>query len=116
MPAYPTRTAAPSLYPSAILATGLLGAVATGAAALAVDLHRVQDEQISMSQAVADSLLKGAGGGVAVAAATAAARSVGGGGLINLAVMVATATGVGFLLTTAGRSAAAKAAASKPEK
>ena len=116
MPAYPIHTAAPSLYPSAILATGILGAVATGSAALATDLHRVQDEQISMPQAVTDSLLKGAGGGVAIAAAAAAARSIGGGSLINLAVMVSMATGVGYLLTTTGRSAATKAAVSKPKK
>jgi len=110
------RTATPALYTSAVLATGVIGAVAGGTAALAVNLHRVQDKQISMSQAAIDSLAKGAGAGVATATGIAVARAVGGGSLATLLVMVGAATGVGYMLNAVGRTTAAKAISSKAEK
>jgi hypothetical protein len=129
-PAYPVQTASypvkptyhlarattPSLYTSAVLATGVIGAVAGSSAAMAINLHRVQDKQMTMSQAAIDSLAKGAGAGVATAAGIAVARAVGGGSLATLLVMVGAATGVGYMLSAVGKSAAAKATSSKAEK
>jgi hypothetical protein len=116
-PAYHlARTTTPALYTSAVLATGVIGAVAGGTAALAVNLHRVQDKQIGMSQAAIDSLAKGAGAGVATATGIAVARAVGGGSLATLLVMVGAATGVGYMINAVGRTTAAKAVSSKAEK
>ncbi len=119
-PAKPTyhlaRTTTPSLYASAVLATGVIGAVAGGTAALAVNLHRVQDKQISMPQAAIDSLAKGAGAGVATATGIAVARAVGGGSLATLLVMVGAATGVGYMLNAVGKSVVAKTVSTKAEK
>jgi len=113
---HPARTTAPSFYTSAVLTTGVIGAVAGGAAAMAVNLHRVQDNQMTMSQAAIDSLAKGAGAGVATAAGIALAGAVGGGGLATLLVMVGAATGVGYMLNAVERTTAAKAVSSKAEK
>ena len=114
-PTYHLRTTAPSVYTSAVLATGVIGAVAGGSAAMAVDLHRVQNGQMTMSQAAIDSLAKGAGAGVATATGIALARAVGGGGLVTLVVVLGAATGVGYMLNSVGKSAAAKALSPKTE-
>ena len=119
-PATPTyhlaRTTTPALYPTAVLATGVIGAVAGSSAAMAVNLHRVQDNQMTMLQAGIDSLAKGAGAGVATAAGVAIAKAVGGGSLATLLVMLGTATGVGYMLNAVGKTTAAKAISSKAEK
>jgi len=114
-PVYPARTAFPYPYPgtTALLSAGLLGTVIGGAAAMAVDLHKIQEGRMTLAQAFTDSLAKGAGVGVATAAATAVARAVGGGPVLSLAVIIATATGVGYVLNTVGKSAAAKTAEEK---
>ena len=107
------RTTTPALYPTAVLATGVIGAVAGSSAAMAVNLHRVQDNQITMLQAGIDSLAKGAGAGVATAAGVAVAKAVGGGSLATLLVMLGTATGVSYMLNAVGKTAAAKETKSK---
>lgn len=114
-PAYPVRTWASSAYPmsSAVISAGLLGTVIGGSTAMALDLHRIQEGRMTLSQAFTDSLAKGAGVGVATAAATAVARAVGGGPVLSLAVIIATATGVGYVLNSVGKSAAAKTAEDK---
>ncbi len=114
-PAYPARASYPYPFfgPTAVISAGLLGTVIGGTAAMAVDIHRVQDGQMTMTQALTDSLAKGAGVGVATAAATAVARAVGGGPILSIAVIIATATGVGYVINSVGRSAAARTAAEK---
>lgn len=110
------RTTTPALYPTAVLATGVIGAVAGSSVAMAVNLHRVQDNQMTMLQAGIDSLAKGAGAGVATAAGVAVAKAVSGGSLVTLLVMLGTATGVGYMLNAVGKTTAAKATSSKAEK
>jgi len=109
---YPARINPTYIQPSAVLTTGMFGMVVGGTAAMAVNLHRMQDNTMSMGQALTDSLVKGAGAGVATATATAAARAMGGSGLTNLVVLLATATGVGYVLNSVGKSAIAKSSTS----
>ena len=105
---YPARINQTYIQPSAVLTTGMFGMVVGGTAAMAVNLHRMQDNGMSMGQALTDSLAKGAGAGVATATAIAAARVMGGTGVTNLVVLLATATGVGYVLNSVGKSATAK--------
>jgi len=60
----------------------------------------VQDGDMSMSQAVNNSLVKGAAGGIAAASATAASSTLTNGGIAGLAVTLAAATGVSYLLSS----------------
>lgn len=101
---YPVRTTQTALQPSAVLVSGMFGMVVGGSTVMAMNLHRVQDNRMTMGQAVADSLAKGAGAGVATACAVAVARSIGGSHLLNFAVLLATATGVGYLINYVGKS------------
>jgi hypothetical protein len=94
--------------PSAVLNTGMFGMVVGATVVLGANLHRVGDDGMTMGEALTDSLVKGAGAGVATAAAVAAARAAGGSGLVNLVVLLGTATGVSYLLHTVGRPAAVK--------
>ncbi|MBN2232617.1 MAG: hypothetical protein JW781_07345 [Deltaproteobacteria bacterium] len=112
--AYPPAARSQTSYtaPSAVLNTGMFGMVVGTTVALGANLHRVGDDGMTMGEAFTDSLVKGAGAGVATAAAVAAARAAGGSGFVNLVVLLGTATGVGYLLHTVGRQAAAKTTAS----
>ncbi len=91
-----------------LLNAGIFGTIVGGTAALGMNLHKVRDNEMTAKEAVIDSLAKGAGAGVATAAATAVASSAGGGGLLSLAFMVATATGVGYVLHSVGKSVSEK--------
>lgn len=91
--AIPTvQTASPTL------AAGFFGFVVAGTGSLGSNLHQVQSGEMSMNQAVVSSVVKGAAGGVAAASATAAATTLTKGGVAGLAVTIATATGVSYLL------------------
>ncbi|MBM9538919.1 hypothetical protein JWG43_17770, partial [Desulfobulbus alkaliphilus] len=96
MPSLPQTTTASATSP--ILAVGLFGVIVVATGTLGQNLHRVGAGDMSMTEAVSDSLHKGAIGGIAAASATAAASSLTGGGLPGLAVTVATATGMSYLL------------------
>lgn len=111
---YPVRTNQTTLQPSTVLVSGMFGMVVGGSTAMAMNLHRVQDNRMTMGQAVADSLAKGAGAGVATACAVAAARSIGGSHILNLAVLLATATGVGYLINYMGKSDAKHCESKQP--
>ena len=86
-------------FPLVILAAGLFGLVVVGTGTLGANLHKVSDGDMTMGEAVSESLSKGAVGGLATAAATAASTSLTSGGLLGLAVTVAAATGVSYLLS-----------------
>ena len=106
---YPATT---SSYPAPnyAMAAGVFGTVVGGTAALAANLHKVQDDQLTMKQAFVDSLAKGAGAGVATAAATAVVSTFRFGSITSLLVMAATATGVGYVLNSVGKSVSEKSA------
>lgn len=84
---------------SQILAAGLFGLVVVGTGTMGANLHKVGEGEMSMGDAFSQTLSKGAVGGIATAAATAASSSLTRGGLLGLAVTVAAATGVSYLLS-----------------
>ena len=102
---YPARVNQAYVQPAAALTTGLFGMTVGGTVAMAVNLHRVQDNNMTIGHAMTDSLAKGAVAGVATAAGVAAARAVGSSGLTSLVVLLATATGVGYMINAVGRPA-----------
>jgi uncharacterized membrane protein (DUF441 family) len=97
-----------SVNPKYALNAGIMGTIVGGTAALGLNLHKVQEKKMTMGEALTDSLVKGAGAGVATAAGTAVA-SAAGGGFLSLALMIATATGVSYALNSIGKSASEKA-------
>lgn len=107
---YPVKVHQTYVHPSYVLTTGMFGMVVGSTTAMGVNLHRVQKEEMTLNEAFIDSLAKGAGAGVATAAAAATAGVVGSRGLVNLAVILSTATGVGYLLNSVGESVACKQA------
>ena len=102
---YQIVTPSSRIYPNTIMNAGLFGAIVGGTASLALNLHKVQDDSMSPKQAFVDSLAKGAGIGVATAAGTAVASSVRFGSFASFALLIATATGVGYVLNSVGKSA-----------
>ena len=108
--AYPVYRAPTYVSSSRTLLTaGVVGTVVGGTSALAANLHKVQDKQMTTKEAVANSLATGAGAGVATATGVAVASAVRAGGFVSLALMAATATGVGYLLYLIGKSVSEKA-------
>ncbi len=103
---YPVARTA--IQPSAVLNTGIFGTVVGSTAALGLNLHKVQAQKMTMSEALADSLAKGAGAGIAAATATAATQVIGGGKTTNWLVLLATATGVGYAINTLGKKSNAE--------
>lgn len=99
---YASRAVAP-FDSSRILAAGGFGFVVGGSAALGVNLHKVRANKMTLNEALVDTVAKGAGAGVATATATAAASAVGGSGILSFAVMLATATGVIYMLNSIGK-------------
>jgi len=102
-PNYPQyAAAAPAKATTAVtaqaLAVGTLGLIIVGTGVMGANLHKVQDGGMGMGEALSDSLVKGAAGGIAAASATAAAATLTSGGIAGLAVTLATATGVSYLL------------------
>ena len=113
---YPARVNPAYVQPSAALTTGMFGMVVGGTAAMAVNLHRMQDNKMTLGQAMTDSLAKGAAVGVATAAGVTAARAVGSSGLTCLVVLLATATGVGYMVNAIGKPAVKSSSLIKSEK
>ncbi|MBW2707995.1 MAG: magnetosome protein MamC [Deltaproteobacteria bacterium] len=101
---YQTLTPSTRVYPNTIMNAGLFGAIVGGTASLALNLHKVQEDSMTTKQAFVDSLAKGAGAGVATAAGTAVATSARLGSFASFALLVATATGVGYVLNSVGKS------------
>ncbi len=83
---------------SKALSAGVLGLIVVATGAMGANLHRVQEGEMKIGDAVTSSLAKGAAGGVAAAGATAAAGSFTTGGALGLAVTLAAGTGISYLL------------------
>jgi hypothetical protein len=96
----PPPPAAVSLQTSPLLAAGMFGMIVVATGTLGANLHKVGEGDMSLTEALSHSLYKGAAGGIAAAAATAASASLTRGGALGLAVTVAAATGVSYLLNT----------------
>ncbi len=94
-PVLPDQT---SVVSSEVVAAGVMGVIVAGTGTLGANLHKVQAGDITMGEAVNDSLVRGAAGGVAAATAAAAANALTNGGLAGLAVTLAAATGVSYVL------------------
>ncbi len=77
---------------------GAMGMVIVGTGTLGANLHKVNDNEMSVKEAVVDSVGKGAMGAVAAAGATYTASSLTAGGLFGLAVTIAAGTGISYLL------------------
>ncbi|PIE58676.1 MAG: hypothetical protein CSA33_01880 [Desulfobulbus propionicus] len=93
LPQNPTEPLSP------VLSAGIFGFIVAGTGAMGAHLHRVQEGEMSITQAVADSVLKGVAGGTAAAGATAAANSLTTGGTAGLVVTLAAATGMSYLFS-----------------
>ncbi|HHB77173.1 MAG TPA: hypothetical protein ENK84_11650 [Desulfobulbus sp.] len=103
-PSYPqyaaqTPAKATTAATSQALAVGMLGLIIVGTGTMGANLHKVQDGDMAMGEAVNNSLIKGAAGGLAAASATAASSTLTSGGITGLVVTLATATGVSYLLS-----------------
>lgn len=81
-----------------LLSAGLFGMIVAGTGTMGANLHKVQQGEMSLGEALSESLVRGAAAGVATAAASAAASSFTRGGLLGLGVTLATATGVSYLI------------------
>ncbi len=92
------------------LPAGLFGTMVGGTAALAANLHKVRENEMTMGRAFVDSLAKGAGAGVATAAAAGVVSSFRTSGLTSVVLMAATATGVGYILNSVGKTVSEKTA------
>ncbi|PIE73627.1 MAG: hypothetical protein CSA20_02135 [Deltaproteobacteria bacterium] len=98
----PQQAAQPlvSDFPAApIVSAGIFGLIVAGTGAMGSNLHRVENGEIGMGEAISDSLVRGAAGGAAAAGATAAATTLTSGGILGLAVTLATATGISYILS-----------------
>lgn len=103
-PNYPQYAAvapvkAATVVTSQTLAAGMFGLIMVTTSAMGANLHKVQDGGITMGEALSDSLVKGAAGGIAAASATAASASLTNGGIAGLTVILTTATGISYLLS-----------------
>ncbi len=89
---------APSSPLTEAISAGAMGLVIAGTGALGANLHRVNDGEMGMGEAITDSIGKGAVGAAAAAGATYTASTLTAGGLLGLAVTVAAGTGISYLL------------------
>lgn len=96
-----------SYHPKYVLNAGILGTIVGGSAALGMNLHKVRNNEMTMEQALSNSLAKGAGAGVATAVGAAAASAVSG-GVLSALVMAAAASSVIYLLGSVGKSGSEK--------
>lgn len=96
---YPVTTPLAQPVVANALSAGLLGLIVVGTGTMGVNLHRVQDGEMSMSEALSNSLTRGAAGGAAAAGATAAAATLTSGGLVGLAVTLVAGTGISYMLS-----------------
>ncbi len=94
---YPTKITTSAIANQAA-AAGMFGMIVVTTGTLGANLNRVGKGEMTMGQAMTDSLAKGAIGGVAAATATAASSTLTNGGVAGLAVTIAAATGVSYLI------------------
>ncbi len=83
---------------SRAMSAGIFGFVVVSTGVMGANLNKVTKGEMSVGQALGDSVVKGASGGVAAASAAAATNTLTSGGLVGLAVTLATATGVSYLI------------------
>ena len=83
---------------SAIVQAGIFGLIVGTTGAMGANLHSVQRGDISVNEALSNSMVKGGIAAVATATATAASRSLTQGGAAGLAVSIVTATSTAYLL------------------
>ncbi len=95
---YSTQTVSLSSVTSKALNAGFLGFVVVSTGVMGANLTKVTKGEMGVGQAVGDSVIKGASGAVAAASASAATSTLTSGGLTGLAVTLATATGVSYLI------------------
>lgn len=95
---YPAKSAASSVTVSKTASAGIFGFIVVSTGTMGGNLNKVSAGQMTFGQAAGDSLAKGAIGGTAAACATAAATGLTSGGLAGLAVTLAAATGVSYLI------------------
>lgn len=100
-------TPSSSYHSKYILNAGILGTVVGGSAALGMNLHKVRSNEMTMEQALSNSLAKGAGAGVATAVGAAAASTISG-GFMSVVVMAAAASSVVYLLNSMEKSGSEK--------
>ena len=87
-----------SAVASKAVSAGIFGLIVVSTGTMGANLNKVGAGEMTMGQAVGDSLAKGAVGGVAAASATAASTGLTDGGAAGLAVTLAAATGVSYLI------------------
>lgn len=97
---YPKHLPAQSPAPVSAASAGLLGLIVGATGAMGSNLHKVNQGEMTMGRATTNSLVTGAKAGLATFAATTASRALTDGGAVGLAVTLATATGVMYLLNT----------------
>ncbi len=97
--AYPVQpVSSSSSTVSRAMSAGIFGFVVVSTGVMGANLNKVTKGEMSVGQALGDSVVKGASGGVAAASAAAATNTLTSGGAVGLAVTLATATGVSYLI------------------
>ncbi len=86
------------VVPRSTLYMAGVGAIVGGTSAVAKNIRRVRDSQISREDAVKDTMKEAAGAGLATAAAAAVVRSVGATGLLSLAGVLVVATSAKYFI------------------
>lgn len=84
---------------SEALAAGMFALIVVATGTMGANLHKVQGGDITINEAMNNSLIKGAAGGIAAASATAASKTFTSGGIAGLAVTLVAATGVSYMLS-----------------
>lgn len=87
-----------SITESNIASAGVLGFIVVSTGTMGANLNKMTKGDMNLTQAAGDSLAKGAIGGTAAACATAASSSLTSGGVAGLAITLAAATGVSYLI------------------
>ncbi len=95
---YPTNANTSAVTMSKTASAGIFGFIVVSTGTMGANLNKVTAGEMTMTQAAGDSLTKGAIGGAAAACATAAATSLTNGGAASLAVTLAAATGVSYMI------------------
>lgn len=104
-PVYPQQVVQTPVYPvqqsaltEQVMSAGVFGLIVVATGTMGANLHKVQGGDMTLTQSVNNSLVNGVKGGVAAASATAASKTLTAGGVLGLAVTLAAATGVSYLL------------------
>ncbi len=95
---YPVQSASSSTTVSRAVSAGFFGFVVVSTGVMGANLNKVANGKMSVGQALGDSVVKGASGAVAAASASTATNTLTSGGVAGLAVTLATATGVSYLI------------------